>query len=326
MRDRILASAKKQKAKCAEFLRQLIATPSDSGNEARIAELVRKEMLSLGYPQVDLDRFGNVIGVIGDGRARLFYDAHLDTAPVGDRSLWRFDPYVGEVKAGKVFGHGAAKNKAGLASLVYAGGIIHSLDLAADATVHIVGSIQANECEGLAYKALLDVDKKQPDFVVLSAPTGMRIHRGHRGRAEVQVTLRGQPAHASNPSKGYNCIYGMTKVVDGIQKLNQELPSDPFLGPASIVVTHIESEFNGASQLPEVTRILVDRRLLPQDTSKKILAQLRELTRGTKAKIEIQGYDEPSYTGLRVPMEKYFPTWILPENHPLVAGAEEAYR
>ncbi|MEK7704122.1 MAG: YgeY family selenium metabolism-linked hydrolase, partial [Myxococcota bacterium] len=54
--------------------------------------------------------------------------------------------------------------------------------------------------------------------------------------------------------------------------------------------------------------------------------QLRELCKGTRAKIEIVEYDRPSYRGLRLPMEKYFPTWTLPEHHPLVRAAEETYR
>lgn len=326
MRDRILAAAKKQKNSCSDFLRRLIATPSSSGEEAQVAELVRKEMLDLGYTKVDIDRFGNVVGIIGDGDTKLFYDAHLDTAPVGDRSSWRFDPYMGEVRAGKIFGHGASRNKAGLAAIVHAGGIIDALDLAENTTIHVVGSIQACACDGLAYKALLDVEKKKPDFVVLSAPTGMKIHRGQRGRAEIQVTLRGRPSQASTPEAGYNCIYGITEVIDGIQGLHHDLPEDPFLGPATIAVTHIDSEFNGASRLPEVARILVDRRFLPHETSKTILTQLRALTRGTKAKIEICNYDEVSYTGLRVPMAKLFPAWVLNEEHPLIQSAEKTYR
>ncbi|MEO1174316.1 MAG: M20/M25/M40 family metallo-hydrolase, partial [Myxococcota bacterium] len=143
IRERILNAAKKQRSRCAEFLRRLIAMPSDSGSEAQAARLVHHEMKSLGY-EATIDRFGNVIGVIGDGRAQLYYDAHLDTPSLGDTTLWRFDPYGGEVKAGKVYGHGASNNKAGLAALVYAGGLIQSLNLAADSTVHIVGSVQAN--------------------------------------------------------------------------------------------------------------------------------------------------------------------------------------
>jgi len=192
MRDRIVAAARRNKAKCADFLRRLIAIPSQSRSEEAVAVAVRKEMLALGYPHAEIDRFGNVIGAIGDGRSRIIFDAHIDTRGIGDRSTWRFDPFAGEAKAGKIYGHGAANNKGGLAAIVYAGALIKELDLATDCSVFIIGSIQTEECEGLAYKSLFDVEKVFPHFVVLTVPTGMRLCRGHRGRVELSVTLRGQ--------------------------------------------------------------------------------------------------------------------------------------
>src|SRR6185436_1686866 len=287
MRERIVAAAKRHRNRCADFLRELIAIPSPSRGEEGVAMHVRREMLKIGYPEAEVDRFGNVVGRIGDGRTKIIFDAHLDTSGIGDRSSWRFDPYQGDLKAGKVYGHGAANNKGGLAAAVFAGGIIRELDLANDCTVYVIGSIQAEECEGLAYKALFDVEKLYPHFVCLTMPTGMRLCRGHRGRAEIQVTLRGQPVHASTPDKGFNAIYGMTKIVEGVRELNASLPTDPFLGKATIAVTHIECDCNGPNMLPEACRIIIDRRMISNEIVKKVLAQVKDLTKGTRAKIEI---------------------------------------
>jgi putative selenium metabolism hydrolase len=283
-------------------------------------------MLRLGYAHAEIDRFGNVVGRIGEGRTRIIFDAHIDTSGIGDRSSWRFDPYTGDFKAGKVYGHGATNNKGGLAAIVFAGAVIKELDLASECSVYVIGSIQAEECEGLAYKALFDVEKLYPHFVALSMPTGMRICRGHRGRAEIRVTLRGQPVHASTPDRGFNAIYGIAKIIEGIRALNEKLPTDPFLGKATVAVTHIECDSISPNSLPESCRIIVDRRLLPNEQAKKVLAQIKEACKGTRAKVEIVEYDQPSYRGLRLPMEKFFPTWTLPENHALVQAAENAYK
>ena len=326
MRDRIVSTAKKHKSKCAEFLRSLIAIPSESRQEEAIAVAVRKEMLALKYDRATIDRFGNVVGRIGTGPTVIVFDAHLDTRGIGDRSTWRFDPYAGDFKAGKVYGHGAANNKGGLAAIVHAGAIMKELDLVADCSVFVVGSIQAEECEGLAYKALFDVEKLHPHFVVLSMPTGMRICRGHRGRVEFKISIRGQPVHASDPGKGANAIYGMSRVIAGIEALNDKLPTDKFLGKATVAVTHIECDVNGPNALPENCEIIVDRRLTAKETPKKAMSQLKEICKGTKAKVEVVEYDQPSYRGLRLPMEKLFPTWTLPEKHELVQSAEQAYR
>lgn len=326
MRDRIVAAAKRQRNKCAEFLRELIETPSESQGEEQIAIMVRQRMLDLEYDAVDVDRFGNVIGRIGDGPKKIIYDAHMDTTGIGDRSSWRFDPYRGDFKAGKVYGHGATNNKGGLAAIIHAGGIIRDLDLAPDCSVYVVGSIQAEQCEGVAYKGIFDVEKLYPHFVVLSMPTGMRICRGHRGRAEVKVTLRGQPVHSSDPDKGFNCIYGIADIVQGVKALNEKLPEDKFLGKATVSVTHVETDNNGPNALPESCHLIIDRRLVPKEDVKKVLAEVKTLAKGTRSKIEIVEFDAASYRGLRLPMEKFFPPWSIEEDHPLVRALQDSYK
>ena len=101
MRERIIAESRKNKNRCVDFIRKLIATPSESCNEEQIALLIRKEMIKIGYDSVHIDRFGNVIGIIGNGPNRIMFDAHVDTINIGDRSQWRFDPFEGNIKAGK---------------------------------------------------------------------------------------------------------------------------------------------------------------------------------------------------------------------------------
>jgi acetylornithine deacetylase/succinyl-diaminopimelate desuccinylase-like protein len=44
----------------------------------------------------------------------------------------------------------------------------------------------------------------------------------------------------------------------------------------------------------------------------------------TPAGVEILAYEATGYTGQKVKSEKYFPTWVLPEDHPGVRGAVEA--
>ena len=37
-------------------------------------------------------------------------------------------------------------------------------------------------------------------------------------------------------------------------------------------------------------------------------------------------YDSPAYTGLVYPIECYFPTWVIPEDHPVTKAVEETYK
>ncbi|MBI3891121.1 MAG: M20/M25/M40 family metallo-hydrolase, partial [Candidatus Wallbacteria bacterium] len=46
--------------------------------------------------------------------------------------------------------------------------------------------------------------------------------------------------------------------------------------------------------------------------------------KATEATVEILQYEAICYTGLKVGQEKYFPSWELPEDHPLIQAAVEA--
>ena len=43
------------------------------------------------------------------------------------------------------------------------------------------------------------------------------------------------------------------------------------------------------------------------------------------AKVEVLTYNEPTHTGLRYPTDKYYPTWLLDEGHPVLGAAVRAY-
>ena len=55
-----------------------------------------------------------------------------------------------------------------------------------------------------------------------------------------------------------------------------------------------------------------------------VLAELRALPHLGDATIEVLTYDVTSWRGERAHQEKFYPTWVLPEDHALVQGVVEA--
>jgi len=43
------------------------------------------------------------------------------------------------------------------------------------------------------------------------------------------------------------------------------------------------------------------------------------------AKVEVLYYEEEAYTGLKYGMEKYYPTWKIPEDNPVVVAGVAAF-
>jgi putative selenium metabolism hydrolase len=307
------------------FLRDLIAIPAESCHEAPVISRIREEMEIAGFDEIRIDRMGNILGRIGAGKTVIMMDSHTDTVGIGDPNEWRWDPYQGKVENGYVYGRGACDQRAGMASLVYAGKMIKELGLAGDYTFYVVGSVQEEDCDGLPWVYILNEDGIRPDCVVITEPTNLRIYRGHRGRMEIEVHLRGASCHASAPERGENPIYPMSRLIAEVERLNARLGHDPFLGKGTIAVTEIRSVSPSLCAVPGACSIHLDRRLTAGETKQSAVAEVRALPGAEHAEIEILQYDRPSYTGLRYAMEKYYPTWVLEEDHPLTQAAVHTY-
>ena len=66
------------------FTQELIRRPSVLGNEGAVAELVAERMRTLQFDGVEIDRAGNVVGVMSGSSSgpTILLDAHMDTVDV----------------------------------------------------------------------------------------------------------------------------------------------------------------------------------------------------------------------------------------------------
>ena len=317
--------AERQRDDVTRFLRELIAIPSPTCGEEHIAERVMHEMRALDYDDVARDDMGNVIGRIGTGATRLVLDAHMYTVGIGDPGAWKHDPYTGREEGGVVFGRGASDNKGAIASQVYGAKLATEHGLRdADVTIYVVGTVMEEDCDGLALGHVLTESIPDAHAVVLGECTNLAVYRGHRGRVEMTVTTKGRSAHASAPERGINAVVAMAPVLEQVTTLNERLAHDEFLGAGSVAVTSIECDTASLNAIPDRCRINVDRRLTRGETLDSALDEVCSLPSVKNAEVAVPQYGEPSYTGLTLEAEKYFPTWTLEEDHPLVTAGLRA--
>ena len=142
----------------------------------------------------------------------------------------------------------------------------------------------------------------------------------------MDVTMTGRSAHGSAPERGDNAIYKMTKIIQQIEALNNQLTVDPFLGKGTIAVTQIVSGSPSLCAIPDSCSIHLDRRLTWGETKESAVNEINELISGTDAHLVVPEYQEKSYTGLLYPTEKYYPTWKIEADHELIRAAIENYR
>ena len=310
------------------FLRDMIAIPSESAGEEAVVQRVAEEMRRLHFDEVRIDGLGNVLGRVGGGRAVIAIDGHLDTVGVGDPSTWHRDPYLAELENGVLYGRGASDQEAGVAAAVHGAAIAKQSGLLEDVQLWVTGTVMEEDCDGLCWQYILSEHVLRPDVVVITEPTNLGVYRGHRGRMEIEVRTQGLTCHGSAPERGVNAVYKMAPIVEDIERLNLGLAAgaDPCLGKGSVTISEIRSTSPSLCAVADSCTIHLDRRLTRGESLELALTQVRQLesVRAAGASVTVLDYARPSYTGLTYPTSKYYPTWLLDEDHPAVVAAVRA--
>lgn len=322
----IRAKASEYAAYTAENLAKLVREKSLSAGEKGVAAELVHQMKEAGFDEARIDGLGNVIGRIGNGPRILAFDGHIDTVDTGNAANWSFDPYTGEIRDGYVLGRGTVDQKGGPAAFVTAGRILKELGFDRDLTLLFTGTVMEEDCDGLCWKYLVEEEKIRPDFVVITEPTALNIYRGQRGRMEIRVSFRGISSHGSAPERGKNAIYMASRAALEIEKLNEHLAFDPFLGKGSVTISEIVSGSPSLCAVADSARLHLDRRLTWGETKESAVAEIEAIVKDLDGTVEVLHYEETAYTGLRYGMEKYYPTWKIGEDQPIVRSAEAAFR
>lgn len=346
----IKASAEGYEKQMTKFLRDLVAIPGESAEEEKVVKRIAEEMRAVGFDKVEIDPQGNVLGYMGTGKTLIGFDAHIDTVGIGNRANWEFDPYEGFETETEIGGRGTSDQLGGIVSSVYGAKIMKDLGLLNDQyTALVVGSVQEEDCDGLCWEYIIKEDGVKPEFVVSTEPTDGGIYRGQRGRMEIRVDVQGVSCHGSAPERGDNAIYKMAEILMNIRDLNENDAADDkevkglvkmldekynpqwkeanFLGRGTVTTSQIFYTSPSRCAVADSCSISLDRRMTAGETWESCLEEIRQLPAVKKynATVSMYNYDRPSYTGLVYPIECYFPTWVIPEDHIVTKAMEEAY-
>lgn len=312
-----------------KFLRDLVRIPGESCGEEGHINRIAEEMKAVGFDKVEIDPMGNVLGYMGTGKTLIGYDAHIDTVGIGNIDNWQFDPYEGFETDTEIGGRGTSDQLGGIVSSVYGAKIMKDLGLLSDKyTVLVTGTVQEEDCDGLCWQYIINESKIRPEFVVITEPTDGNIYRGQRGRMEIRVDVQGVSCHGSAPERGDNAIYKMADILQEVRALNDKLRHDEFLGKGTLAVSEIFFTSPSRCAVADSCAISIDRRLTDGETYQSALAEIEALPTVKKydAKVSMYTYDRPSYKNLVYPTDCYFPTWVIPAEHPATEAMVESYR
>lgn len=313
------------------FARDLIRIPSLSGEEEAVARRILEEMEALGYVDVRLDRAGNALGRIpgtGNGPTVLL-NCHTDIVAAGDPDDWSVPPFQGAVREGVLHGRGAMDIKGPLALQTYAAAAAAGT-LAGDV---VVAHTVFEERGGLGMKVLMEDGDVRPDAVIIGESTHGDICIGHRGRAEVEIVLRGVAGHASAPERARNPLSLLPGVLTVVEELAADQPSDPVLGPASLAVTMLDVLPESRNVIPDRVVVTLDWRILPGVDGPALVARVESalgralpaaLPPGLSWSVRMATEEQACFTGLAAEKGLVTPGFLVAPDHPVAAAAARA--
>ena len=323
MDNSYLNDARELEADLTAFMQDIIRIPSLSSQEGNVIERIRQEMEKLDFDEVTVDPMGNLIGRIGSGPQVVALDGHVDTVDVGDRSLWDREPFSGDVEDGVLYGRGTSDMKGGVASSVYAGGLIKQRGIPDNVTLYVTATVQEEDCDGLCWQYIAKEDGIRPDLVVITEPTSCVSIAAIAGAWKCRCIRPVFPAMAPRRSVASTpCTRWRTSLRTSNRSTNDSNLASP-LGKGTVTISEIRSTSPSLCAVADGCTIHLDRRLTIGETEATAVAEIEALpsVQAADATVTVLEYAVPSYTGLTYPTRKYYPTWELPED---AAGTQAA--
>jgi len=251
----------------AELITLLVGTPSVSGEEGPLADLVQDLLTHQGF---EVQRQGhNLWFSFGPkGGSRLLLNSHLDTVP--PCAGWEGDPFTPVWHGARLQGLGANDAKGCVAAILLA-----ALELSKQKlTGEVVVALSAEEETGGQGIATI-LDQLGPfDGAVVGEPTGLRICAAQRGLLILKCTARGQSGHVANAQMlgAENAIHKAARDIAKIAAM--DFPAHPLLGSQKAQVTQIQGGLR-RNQVPDACEFFIDLRTGPDQDHDALAADFQ---------------------------------------------------
>ena len=327
-----------------EWASRAIGTPSFTGSEQAMAELMRDTFADMGlqvqWQQVE-DARANVLGIRpgAGGGASLMFNGHLDTSYSG-REPWLahvpgFQP-APFIEDGRLYGLGVSNMKGALACYVEA------LRALADAEVRLQGDVmiaavcgeiektQWGDAQGPEYRGYaagsryLVTHGGVADMCILGEPTESKVVLGHFGSLWLRISTQGNFIHTAftEGKRDLNSILRMRQVLDAVLEWIPTWEDDPenvYRGAKAIVnVGAVQGGFGWrVSRTPHHTDLFLDVRVPPTKPMALARREVLEMVRGLAKRFPDYGIEGEVYVTA--------PGAEIAESHELVGAVDAAH-
>jgi acetylornithine deacetylase len=339
-----MKSVEVNRDRLVEWASRAIATPSFTGDEQAMAELMRDTFEEVGlhvqWQQVEEGR-ANVLGTReGEGGGpSLMFNGHMDTSYSGREPWLRHvpgfqpEPFVEDER---LYGLGVSNRKGALACSNEALRALRDADVRLQGDVLVaavcgeIEKAQQGDAQGAEFRGYaagsrhLVTHGGVADMCILGEPTEGKVVLGHFGSLWLRISTKGNFVHTafSEGKRDLNSILRMHEVLAAVLEWIPSWEDDPansYRGAKAIVgVSAIQGGFGWrVSRTPHRTDVFLDVRVPPARPMAEARRHVLDMVRGLRERFPGYGIEGEVYVTA--------PGAEIEEGHPLVAAIDAAH-
>lgn len=266
----------------------LIRCPSVTPKDAGVLAVLEKALTPLGFhcqrlrfEEDGTEGVDNLYARLGTTQPNFGFAGHTDVVPVGDLAAWTSDPFGAEIRAGILYGRGAADMKSAIAAFVAAcsrlldggrpNGSISLLITGDEEGVSINGTRKMLTWMGAQGELLDHCLVGEPTASVRSGDT---VKIGRRGSMNVSFTVRGIQGHTAYPQRALNPIPILATLASELAGEPLDAGTDHF-EPSTLVFTSFDVGNAAGNVSPAVARARCNIRFNDLHTPQQLEQRLR---------------------------------------------------
>ena len=276
-----------------QLLRQPSVTPVDHTCQDIMAERLSK--IGFNIEPMRFEDVDNLWARKGTESPVFCFAGHTDVVPTGHLDAWNSDPFLPEIRDGKLYGRGSADMKTALAAMVVASerfvakhpnhkGSIAFLITSDEEGPSINGTVKVVEA--------LEARHEKMTWCLVGEPSstntlGDIIKNGRRGSLNAKLTVKGKQGHVAYPHLAINPIHTASKALAELcdtvwDNGNQYFPATSFQ------ISNINAGTGATNVVPGNMHILMNWRYSTEVTAEELQARSLEILDRHKVEYEVE--------------------------------------
>lgn len=300
-----------------DILRQMISVDTSvppGNNYDKMADTLEPELLRLGFEtrrvtvpdnlvkQMPWNLSGDRVNLVGrkdSGRPKVSAYGHIDVVPASEG--WTKDPFGGEISDGRLYGRGTTDMKGSIACFMGAMNIIDRLGLEPQFSVDCLFCTdeEIGVYPGTKYLAENGYFSNHLLWLELGVIDFPAIILGCSGAVRIEIAGKGKSCHSGSNYLGVNAVEEMVPILVELMKLKDEVqkrvsrvqafpvPSAPSDKLTPMFNINIINAGKGVNVVPDMCRLTIDRRYLPDENYDDIVSEIETALRRGKERSKL---------------------------------------